>query len=411
MDRDLSLPSDALGPQPSLHVLRLVLPAAPFPLVLRRDRPIPDPTTAIDVADVLRYVGAARRALKGPLVAQIEGPGDPLASPANVLRALALLKDHDPDVMTGLVIDGPLALEYVDELADLGVHHVVVRMDAATVKAARRVYGQVCWRGERLSGADAAGLVLEEGRKAVRRLVMERISTAIRFTAIPAVNVSDLPAVAAFAAEAGVERVDVVPHRPAAGTPLARFGPPTRGEIASYRETVRHAYEAAAERRLPRVAGALSWFDATRLQDVPLASLDATEPVAILPDPADLPPEAPILPRREAQIVAVATTDGLFVDRALHDAPWLRVYAVGKESTHVVGTRHLPPEMMRRRDGVGSARDMLRALAGCKAVVATRFTPRASTLLEAVGIRVHVAGGHVPEVLDRVSRGVLRSPV
>ncbi len=410
MDADSPVPTDANEPQPSLHVLRLVLPAAPFPLVLRRDRLPPDPTTALDVPDVLRYVGAARRSRRGPLVAHIEGPGDPLASPANVLRALSLLRDHDPDVMTGLVIDGPLLSEYVDELLEFAVHHVVVRMDAATLKVARRVYGQVCWRGETLAGYDAARLVLEEGRKAVRLLVKERIPTAIRFTAIPAVNLSDLPAIAAFAAGAGVERVDVVPHRPVAGAPLARFGPPARGEMAMCRETVRHAYACAAEDGLPRVSGALSWFDAARLQDVPLASLDVVEPVELLPDPNDLPPEAPILPRRKARMVAVATTDGVFVDRALHDAPYLRLYAVGREETRLVGTRHLPPESLRKRDGVGSSQDMLHAIAGCHAVVATRFTPRAVTLLSAVGVRPYVAGGHVDEVLDRISRGVLRAP-
>src|SRR5438552_11057212 len=162
------------------------------------------PSNALDVADVLRYVGAARRTLKGPLVAQIEGPGDPLASPGTVLKALALLREHDPDVMTGLVIDGPLLGEYVEELVDLGVHHVIVRMDAASVKAAWRVYGRVVYRGETIVGPDAGRLVLEEGRRAVRLLVTARIPVAIRFTAIPTVNMADLPAVAAFAAGSGV---------------------------------------------------------------------------------------------------------------------------------------------------------------------------------------------------------------
>jgi nitrogen fixation protein NifB len=408
MDADRPVQSDAL--EPCLHVLRLVLPAAPFPLVLRRDRLPGDPAAALDVADVLRYVGAARRVRRGPLVAQIEGPGDPLASPASVLRALALLREHDPDVMTGLVIDGPLLGEYADELVDLAVHHVVVRMDAATLKVARRVYGRACYRGEVLAGYDAARLVLEEGRRAVRRLVAMRIPTAIRFTAIPTVNLGDLPAVAAFAAGAGAERVDVVPHRPVRGAPLSRAGTPTAGEMARARDAVRRAYEAATPDGIARAPGALSWFEAARMEDVPLASLEHVEAVALVEDPEVERPEAPILPRRRAQMVAVATTDGAFIDRALCDATSVRVYAVGSDSTALVGTRALPAEGLRRRDGVGSPRDLLRAVAGCHAVVATRFTPRAATLLGAVGIRAYVAGGHVPDVLDRIARGVLRPP-
>src|SRR5204863_7391744 len=118
------------------------------------------------------------RTMRGPLAAQIEGPGDPLASPSHVLRALALLREHDPDVMTGLVIDGPLLAEYIDELLDLGLHHVVLRMDAMSVRAAWRVYGRVHYRGETVVGPDAGRLVMEEGRRAARVLVANRIPVA-----------------------------------------------------------------------------------------------------------------------------------------------------------------------------------------------------------------------------------------
>jgi hypothetical protein len=109
-------------------------------------------------------------------------------------------------------------------------------------------------------------------------------------------------------------------------------------------------------------------------------------------------------------VVAVATSDGFFVDRALVDAAHLHVYSVGAETTRWLGTRELPSGFQRRRDGVGAPKDFLRAVAGCHAVVATRFTKRAAVLLDAVGIRPFPAGGHVDEVLDRVARGTLRVP-
>jgi hypothetical protein len=405
---------DAVGPAPaappSLHVLRMTLPAAPFPCVLRRDRPPPVVAPHLDPADVLRYVGAARRTLRGPLVAQIEGPGDPLASAVHVLRALALVREHDPDVMTGLVVDGPLFAEYIDEIIDLGVHHVILRMDAASVRAAWRVYGRVAYRGDVVAGPDAGRLVLEEGRRAVRLLVDHRIPVGIRFTAIPTVNVGDLPAIAAFAADEGVERIDVIPHRPQPRAPLAKAGTPTAGEMARYRSIVEEAYLAAAPEGLARAPGALSWLGDGRLREVSLDSLENVDTMALLPDP-DAPEEiARILPPRRSHVVAVATSDGFFVDRALVDAAHLHVYAVGAERTRWLGTRELPGGFQRRRDGVGTPKDFLRALSGCHAVVATRFTKRAAVLLDAVGIRAFPAGGHVDEVLDRVARGTLKVP-
>jgi len=411
MDADTPAPSDAPDAQPSLHVLRVVLPAAPSPLVLRRDRTPPEPAGALDPADVLRYVGAARRTLRGPLVAQIEGPGDPLASAAQVLRALALLRDHDPDVMVGLVVDGPLLAEYLDELLELGVHHVVLRMDAATVKVAWRVYGRAFYRGDLLVGPEAARLVLEEGRRAVRLLVAEHIPVAIRFTAIPTVNVRDLPAIAAFAADEGVERIDIVPHAPMLRAPLAKAGTPTPPELAACRAVVARAYRDAEDDGIPRTPGALAWLDDGRVRDVPLASLDHVDPLLLLPDPRrDEPPEGDILPPRKAKVIAVATSDGMFVDRTLIDAGHVQIYAVGADRTRWLGTRALPTGILRRRDGVGVPRDFLAAVAGCTAVVATRFTKKAAVLLDAVGIRPYQAGGHVDEILDRISRGTLREP-
>jgi len=388
----------------------VTLAAAGTPLVLRRDRVLTPAMPALDPADVLRYVGAARRTMRGPLVAQIDGPGDPLASAASVLRSLALVRDHDPDVMTGLVLDGPLVAEYLDELLDLGLHHVVLRMDAASVRAAWRVYGRIVYRGDTIVGPDAARLVLEESRRAVRLLVAARVPVAIRYTAIPTVNLGDLPTIAAFAAAEGVERVDVVPHRPVSRAPLAHCGTPTAGELASCRETVAEAYRLAEVEGIPRAPGALAWLSDGRLLDVPLARLEHVDPLSLLPglDPEG-PEEAPILPARRSRIVAVATADGTFVDRSLVDAPHLQIYAVGETRTRWLGTRQLATGILRRRDGVGVPNEFLAAVAGCHAVVATRFSKKAATLLEAVGIRPILAGGHLDEVLDRVARGTLRA--
>lgn len=412
MASDVDRPARSSLPEanPGLHVLRVTLAAAGTPLVLRRDRILAPSMPALDPADVLRYVGAARRTMRGPLVAQLDGPGDPLASAASVLRALALVRDHDPDVMTGLVVDGPLLAEYLDELLDLGVHHVIVRMDAASVRAAWRVYGRLVYRGDTIVGPDAARLVLEEGRRAVRLLVAARVPVAIRYTAIPTVNLADLPSIAAFAAAEGVERVDVVPHRPVARAPLAHCGVPTAGELASLREVVAEAYRLAEVDGIPQAPGALAWLSDGRLLDVPLARLEHVDPLSLLPglDPEG-PQEAPILPARKSRIVAVATADGTFVDRSLVDAPHLQIYAVGATRTRWLGTRALATGILRRRDGVGVPHEFLAAVAGCHAVVATRFTKKAATLLDAVGIRPVTAGGHLDEVLDRVARGTLRA--
>jgi hypothetical protein len=144
---------------------------------------------------------------------------------------------------------------------------------------------------------------------------------------------------------------------------------------------------------------------------VGLDALDADDLRHLLAGAEGEEPLAPVLPPRRAQIVAVASEDGSLVDLPLTHAPLVRLFAVTEGTIHALGGRALPEDPRRRHDGVGHARDLLEALLGCRALVATRIPPRAATLLKAVGILPIQAGGPVPEVLDRVARGTLRGVV
>jgi len=107
-------------------------------------------------------------------------------------------------------------------------------------------------------------------------------------------------------------------------------------------------------------------------------------------------------------LVAVASRDGTLVDATLARSPLLRIYAVTPTQIRCLGARHLADSILHHRDGVGDAQQFLRAVVGCGAVVATGFSPRAVTLLRAMGIRPVAIGGCVEDVLDRVARGTIR---
>jgi hypothetical protein len=400
----------ARGPDLALAVWKLVLPAAPRPLLLRRDRPFDVSARACDVADVVRYVAAARRSLRGPLALEIEGPGDPLSSAETVLRALSLLHEHHPDVLTGLSIDGPLLDEYAEELVSFGLAYVRVRLDTLRPRIARRLVAGAVHRGEALERAEAAALLLEQAPRALHVARRAGIPAAARVTLFPTLNLTEIGALARLAARAGAEQVEVVPHVPMPGAPLARAGTPTTGELAEARAEAARVFEEERLEPAPQ-ASALQWLAAGRVREVVLDDLDAEDLRHLLwaADPeADLP-SAKVLPPRRAQLIAVASEDGSLVDLPLTHASVLRVYAVTRGSIHPVGVRALEADPRRRLDGVGHAQDFLAALVGCRAVVATRIPPRAATLLRAVGIRPVQAGGALLEVLDRVARGTLRA--
>lgn len=402
-------PRDGLA----LSVWKLTLPAAARPLFLRRDRPFDATARALDVADVLRYVASARRSLRGPLSVEIDGPGDPLASAETVLRALALLHEHHPEVLTGLVLDGPLLDEYVEELTDFGLSYVRVRLDTLRPRIARRLVAGAVHRGELVDRPEATTLLLEQAPRALHVARRAGLAAAARVTLYPTLNLAEVADLAQAAAEAGVEEIEIVAPTRVPGAPLARVALPTAGELAEARATAARvlAETRAAEtgESLRRRAGALSWLAPGRVRPVALDALDAEDLRHLLPDPDEGLPAGKVLPPRRSQLVAVASEDGALVDLPLTHALAVRVFAVTTHDVHAVGVRALPSDPRRKHDGVGHAQDFLEALVGCRAVVATRIPARAATLLRAVGIAPVVASGAVAEVLDRVARGTLRA--
>ena len=397
------------GPaRPRLSIWRLHLAAAPRPLLERRDCPYDPDAPVVDVPDVMRYVATARATLAGPLVLEIEGPGDALASAESVLRALTLVREHHPEVLCGLVSHGPLVAEYTEELRDFGLGYLVLRLDAAEVSTAERLVDGAVYRGEHLDRPDAATLYVEEARRALRVARRHGFPVAIRTTLIPTVNAAEIGRIARIAARAGAERMDIVPHRPSAGAPLQRGGIPTEGELETARAEAAHEFAPTRHRRAIRGPRVTDWINPGRTHAVDLDALEAVDILRVLPDPSHDPEPARVLPPRRAQFIAVASRDGTLVDCTLASAPLVRIYAVTDKQIRCLGTRAFELDLLRRHDGVGNAQAFLRTLMGCRAVVAMAFSGRAITLLKAVGITPVAVAGPVEAVLDRVARGTVR---
>ncbi len=385
----------------------LELPAAPHPCLLRRERRWDDKTQevgerCVGVADVVRYVASARMALRGPLAVQIEGPGDPLASPETVLRSMALLHEHHPDVLTGVVIDGPLLAEYVEDFVDFGLSYIVLRIDAAAEGTARRLVDGALFRGDVFDRDAAAELMVEAVPQALRLAARHDLPTLARFTLVPTINAGEVEDIAVLAKASGAARMEVVPHVPLPGSALARAGSPTREELADARRIVAAVFEESEEAH-----PTLAWLVPERVQRVDVDALETVDVVRVLAGDASGPNPAPLLPPRRAQLTAVATRDGTLVDTPLTGAHLLRIYAVTEDQIRLLGSRALPLDPKRRHDGVGDPQSFLQAVVGCRTVVATHIPPRARTLLEAVGIRPVAIGGPLDEVLDRVARGTV----
>ncbi len=159
-------------------------------------------------------------------VAGIAGPGDPMANPAETLETLRLLHEEFPQLLFCLSSNGLALAPYARELAELGVSHVTITLNAVDPGIGARIYswvrdGNVLYRGEA-----AAGLLLERQLASLEALRPLNMVVKVNTIVIPGVNDMHIQAVAETAKAAGASLHNLMPLLPAAGTPFGGLTEP-----------------------------------------------------------------------------------------------------------------------------------------------------------------------------------------
>ncbi len=103
-------------------------------------------------------------------VVGIAGPGDPLANP-RTFETFRLIRAAHPEMTLCLSTNGLLLPEKIAEIVALGVHSLTVTINALTPETGAQVYEWIHWRGERLVGAEAAALLLDQQFDGVKAAV------------------------------------------------------------------------------------------------------------------------------------------------------------------------------------------------------------------------------------------------
>ncbi len=107
-------------------------------------------------------------------VAGIAGPGDPFANPEETLQTLRLIREKFPHILLCLSTNGLGIAGYLDEVADIGVSHVTITVNAVDPQIGQKIYswvrdGKVIYRG--LKGAE---LLLDRQIAAIEGLKSKR---------------------------------------------------------------------------------------------------------------------------------------------------------------------------------------------------------------------------------------------
>ena len=165
----------------------------------------------------------------------IAGPGDPLANAGPTLETLAELRKTLPRILLCLSTNGLALPLHAQALAELGVGHVTVTVNAVNPDIGAAIYSWVDDGSERLSGQQGAALLLERQERGIRLLKSLGVTIKVNSVVIPGVNDTHMLEIARAVASWGADLMNCIPLLPVANTRFALVSPPSAELMHSIR--------------------------------------------------------------------------------------------------------------------------------------------------------------------------------
>ncbi|MCF8044000.1 MAG: radical SAM protein, partial [Desulfarculaceae bacterium] len=352
---------------------RVHLPVAPKALARGRFSPetaLPRALTPDQALNWLEYLADQGEVVR---VVNINGPGDPLATPELTLLTLGLLRERYPGVSLCLTTLGIGAGAYAAELARLSLAHVSILLDAVDPEVAQRIYAWIRPGTKTMPLNEAARLLIDEQAEGIAALVKAGVNVQAKTTVYPCINSEHIPKIAAKAAELGVSEMKLFPYLAKGENCPQPRDKTTPEELA--------ALAAQANDHLPTTL-----IDMAMCQE--MIETEFSEEVvnqALLPKPT---PKRPYL--------AVCSSDGFEVDTHLGQAYQFLIYGAQDGPVVLLEARPAP------EPGAGESRwqQVALTLSDCFAVLASAAGDSPKRILAGEGLPVLTQEGNVEGLVD-----------
>lgn len=192
----------------------------------------------LEPVQALEYLNTLLKQRSDIAVVGIAGPGDPLCEPNRTLETLRAVHVRHPELLICVSTNGLNLSEHIDELADAGVTHVTVTVNAIYPHIAQQIYASVTLNHKTYQGAEAAELLLRRQEEAIIGLKQRGLIVKINTVVLPGINTGHIPEIAEKAALWGADVMNCIPLIPVHDTPFENLVPPSEIEIASIRKLV-----------------------------------------------------------------------------------------------------------------------------------------------------------------------------
>jgi nitrogen fixation protein NifB len=318
-------------------------------------------------------------------VVGIAGPGDTFANPEESLETMSLVREAFPNMLLCVSTNGLAAPAYIDRLAEIGITHLTVTVNAVDAEIGSKIYAWVRDGIKIYRGTDAIELLMQRQFETIRRCHEKGIVVKINSILIPGVNDNHIKDVAKTVSQLGAYLFNCIPMFPVAGTEFELIPPPDSGLIDSTR--------ANCQQYLPQM------LHCTRCRadavgclgdKIPTSSIKLLQAVA----------GGPLNPQETRPYVAVASHEGILINEHLGRARHLWIYGQQDGNFKLIETRQTPPGGgdIRWRQLSGLLRD-------CKAVLVSSAGPKPTEALTKSGVKVIIAEAMIEQALRSIYNG------
>lgn len=339
-------------------------------------------SSVLNSFQAVKYLSKLESHLTNISVIGIAGPGDPFANPKETMDTLREVKKEFPEKIFCLSSNGLEMEPYIDEMAELGVTHVTITINAIDPKISAKIYKWVRFDKHVYRGEEGAKILLDRQLACIPKLKAKGMTVKINSIIIPGINDHHIPEVAEKVKELGADIMNCIPLIPTQETAFETLDKPDTKMIFRVREM--------SKEHLPM----MSHCARCRADAAGLLGQDLTEAYTLLQDMANNVADN----MEERPYVAAATYEGHLVNQHLGEAKTVYIYKQSPNGFQFVEERSMPE----KGDGDNRWLNVARVLKDCRALLVAGVGENPETILKSCGIRVVQMTGMIDDGLDGV---------
>jgi nitrogen fixation protein NifB len=330
----------------------------------------------------LEYLKELDKHIDNLSVIGIAGPGDPFANPEATIETMRLVKETFPEKIFCLSTNGLNLKPYIDEIAEIGVTHVTLTINAVDPDITAKVYAWVRHDKKIYRGREGAQFLMERQLECIPLLKAKGITVKINTIILPGINDHHIPEVARVVAELGADVMNCIPVIATKETPFETIEEPSKTLIFKVRTLAKEHISM------------MTHCSRCRADAAGLLGQDYKDAFGMLQEFAS----RPLRPNDDRPYVAVATYEGMLVNMHLGEAESLYIYRQTPNGFHFVEERATPPS------GSGDFRwiNLGNKLKDCRAILVSGVGGNPTNILQHAGIRVIQMTGLIDEGLEAV---------